>query len=157
MTTFFKLADFHGAAASGSIPLTEKVLNEIANTYISGNSGRIQQVDIQIGRDNYLQAGVKVKAGFFSKWFRPELRIAPSVRDGRLVLSMASQRYAGLLSLADLLIKDRLPQGLHVRGKDLILDLAAIPAIAEYVACLRSLQITTGRGSLLLSFQIEVN
>jgi hypothetical protein len=157
MATFLKLAAFQGASASGSIPLTEKVLNELANAQASGRSGRIQQLDIQIGRDNYLQIGIKVKVGPFSRWFRPELTIASSVQDRRVVLSVASPQYAGLLWLADLLIKERLPQGLSVRGKDLILDLAAVPVLAAYMAYLRSLQITTQRGSLLLSFQVRID
>jgi hypothetical protein len=157
MTTFLELAAFQGASASGSIPLTERVLNELANARVSGRSGRIQQLDIQIGRDNYLQIGVKVKVGPFSRWFRPELTIASSVQDRRVVLSVASPQYAGLLWLADLLIKERLPQGLAVRGKDLILDLAAVPVLTAYMAYLRSLQITTERGSLLLSFQVRID
>jgi hypothetical protein len=157
MAAFLKLAAFQGASASGSIPLTERVLNELANARVSGRSGRIQQLDIQIGRDNYLQIGVKVKVGPFSRWFRPELTIASSVQDRRVVLSVASPQYAGLLWLADLLIKERLPQGLAVRGKDLILDLAAVPVLTAYMAYLRSLQITTERGSLLLSFQVRID
>jgi hypothetical protein len=157
MATFLKLAAFQGASASGSIPLTEKVLNELANAQASGRSGRIQQLDIQIGRDNYLQIGIKVRVGPFSRWFRPELTIASSVQDRRVVLSVASPQYAGLLWLADLLIKERLPQGLSVRGKDLTLDLTAVPVLAAYMAYLRSLQITTQRGSLLLSFQVRID
>ena len=151
------MADFRGATITGSIPVTEKVLNELANEQVSDRSGRIQQFDIQVGRDNYLQVGVKVKVGPFSKWFRPELVVAPSAQAHRLVLSLASHQYAGLLWIAELFARERLPQGFSVQSGQMVFDFAAMPAIARYVAYLQSLQITTQRGTVFLSFHVRMN
>jgi hypothetical protein len=150
-------AAFQGASASGTIPLTEKVLNELANASLAERPGRIQQFEIQIGRDNYLQAGVNVRVGPFSKWFRPELAVAPSMQRNRVVISVVSPQYAGLLWIADLLIRERLPKGLSVQGRDLIVDVAALSGIARYAGYLHSLQIRTERGVLLLSFEARVD
>ena len=157
MRPSIKLAEFQGASVSGSVPITEKVLNEFANLYLSERSGRIEQVDIQIGRDNWLQAGVRIKIGPFSKWFRPELVLEPPAQAHKLVLSIASPKYAGFLWIADLLAKERLPQGLTIQGARMILDFAAIPDTAPYIAHLQSLRITTQRGTIFLSFHLRIN
>jgi hypothetical protein len=151
------LEQLQGASVSGSVPLTERVLNELANRQVSERTGRIQQIDIQIGRDNYLQVGVKVSVGPFSKWFRPELAIAPSMQRHRLVISIVSPQYANLAWIAGLLSKELLPQGITVQGRDLILDFAAVPALAQYAAYLRALHITTQRGIILLSFEARID
>jgi hypothetical protein len=147
---------FEGASASGTIPITERVLNELANASIVQAGGRIQQIEIEIGGDNYLRAGLNVRVGPFSRWFRPELVVAPSVQGNRVVVSVVSPQYAGLLRFADL-FKERLPHGLSLQGRHLIVDLAAVPGVRQYARYLHSLQITTQRGLLLLSFQARID
>ena len=99
MAASIDLAQFRGTIISGSIPVTEKLLNEVANSLVSERQGRVRQVDIQIGRDNYVQAGVKVKVGPFHKWFRPELVVSSSTQSGRVVLEIVTPGYADFSGL----------------------------------------------------------
>ena len=150
------LAEFQGANASGSIPITEGLLNDVANALLSNRPGRIRQIAIQIGRDNYLQVGVQVKVGPFHKWFRPELVVSATEPPGYIVLEIATPEYAGFLRIGDL-IKGRLPRGLTIQNRRLVFDLSAIPDFGQFSRHLRRLQITSVRGSLLVSFELRID
>jgi hypothetical protein len=150
------LAEFQGATASGSIPINERLLNDLANAVLSNHPGRIRQVAIQIGRDNYLQVGVQVKVGPFNKWFRPEFVVSSTDPPGYVVLEIATPEYAGFLWIGDV-IKGRLPRGLTIQNRRLVLDLSAIPDFGQFARHLRRLQITSVRGSLLVSFELRID
>ena len=156
MAASIDLAQFRGTIVSGSIPVTEKLLNEVFNSLVAERQGRVRQVDIQIGRDNYIQAGVKVKVGPFHKWFRPELVVSSSTQSGRVVLEIVTPGYAGLLWIGDWL-KEHLPEGVSIRERRIFFDLVAIPLIGPFAQYLRRLQFTSERGSLLVSFEWRVD
>ena len=80
-------------------------------------------MDISIGRDNYIQAGVKVKVGPFHKWFRPELVVSSSTQSGRVVLEIVTPGYAGLLWIGDWL-KERLLRAFQL-GNDVFFSISS--------------------------------
>ena len=156
MIALTNLADFEGTTASGSIPISERLLNEVASALLSNRPGRIQQITIQIGRDNYLQVGVQVKVGPFKKWFRPELLVSSTDPPGYVVLEIATPEYAGFVWIGDL-IKGRLPRGLTIQNRCLVFELSAIPDFGQFARHLRRFQITSVRGSLLVSFELRID
>jgi hypothetical protein len=161
MNTESLIEHLHGTRIVGTIPITEKVLNDAANQTIAARGGRIRAFEIQIGADNYLQVGVNVAIGPISKWFRPELVVEPrfSAESPTIVLTVASSGYAGLMWLAELFAKEYVPQGLTITGRQLTLDLASLPPLAPYRQLLRhlkSVEMTSTPGRLSISFEIRI-
>jgi len=147
-------ADLAGAEVRGTIPLTEAVLNEAANHAIARQGGRIKRVDLQVGTENHLEVGVQVSVGPFSKWFRPELVVGQRLLPGSqtLVISLASSKYAGVIWLVELFAKQMVPEGVTIRGGDVFIDLSGLP----HTRHLRSLDITTRRGTLFIAFELRI-
>jgi hypothetical protein len=152
--------DIRGSHISATIPLTERLLNEAASFRTRRTSGRIQQFDIQIGSDNYLQVGMKVTVGPFSKWFRPEVVVHAQAQPAAIVLTLASREYAGLMWLADLFAKELIPKGLSIRGREVTVELAALPVLDEYrdlLRYLKNLNVTTNRGIMAIALEATIN
>ena len=152
--------DIRGSHIAATIPLSERLLNEAASFRTQRAKGRIQQFDIQIGNDNYLQVGMKVAVGPFSKWFRPEVVVHAQAQPAVIVLTLASREYAGLMWLADLFAKELIPKGLSIRGRQVTVELAALPVLAEYRDLLRylnDLNVVTDRGTMAIAFEATIN
>ncbi|HYI94903.1 MAG TPA: hypothetical protein VEX68_15270 [Bryobacteraceae bacterium] len=155
-----KFEDIRGARINGAIPVTEKALNEAVSSRISAAHGRIQQVGIQIGSDNYLEMGIKVAVGPFSKWFRPEVTLRAQAQPALIVVTLASREYAPLMWLVELFAKELFPKGLTIRDQQIVVNIAELPAIAEYnelLGYLKKLDISSGPGAMSLLFEIEIN
>ena len=82
------------ASVKGSVPITERVLNEVANQAIAAKPGRVKQFDIQIGTENYLEAGVRVSIGPITKWFRPEIVVTAAA--SVITFTLASREYGSV-------------------------------------------------------------
>ena len=152
--------DVRGARVTGSIPITEKALNEDVAQRVSATRGRIQQVAIQIGSDNYLEMGIKVAVGPFAKWFRPEVTLRAEAQPALIVVTLASREYAPLMWLVELFAQELFPRGLTIRDQQIIVNIAELPAIAEYKELLRylkKLDVSSTRGTLSLLFDVEIN
>jgi len=152
--------DVRGARMSGAIPITEKALNEAVSSRISVARGRIRQVEIQIGSDNHLEMGIKVAVGPFSKWFRPEVTLRAQAQPALIIVTLASREYAPLMWLVELFAKEVFPKGLAIRDQQFIVNIAELPAIAEYKDLLRYLKrldISSTRGAMSLLFDLEIN
>lgn len=152
------LADLHGASLTGTIPVPEKVLTAAANDAIAARPGRIKQFDIQVGTDNYLQIGVQVSVGPFTKWFRPEVIVtaeAPVV-----TFTIASSEYASMMWIAELFAKELLPRGVRLSGRQVALDLRDVPQLSPYrrlLAYLKELRVSTRRGTLVAVFDVRID
>lgn len=154
-----EFADVQGTRIAATIPITESVLNGAANSKLRTQRGPVREVEIQIGSENYLQIGVKATAGPFTKWFRPEVIIERQSTPPTMVLTLASAGYAGVLWLVDLLAKEFLPGGIVIRGRQIVVDLAALLADTEYRSIpryIRKLNIETSKGKLFLHFELEI-
>jgi hypothetical protein len=152
-------SDLQGTRIAATIPITESVLNTAANSKLGTQRGPVRAVDIQIGNQNYLEIGLKTAAGPFTKWFRPEVIIERQSVPPTIVLTFASAGYAGALRIVDLLAKEFLPGGIVIRGRQIVVDLAAILANTEYRSIarhIRSLDIETTKGKLVLHLELEI-
>ena len=152
--------DVRGTRVTGSIPITEKALNEAVSGRVSATPGRIQQVEIQIGSDNYLEMGIKVAVGPFSKWFRPEVTLQAQAQPALILITLASREYAPLMWLVELFAKELFPKGLTIRDQQIIVNIAELPAMAEYKELLRyvkRLDISSTRGALTLLFDVKID
>jgi hypothetical protein len=155
-----KFDDVRGARIAGTIPVNEKVLNEAASRRIFQTRGRIQQFDIQIGTGNYLQVGMKVAVGPFSKWFRPEVTVAAQAQPALLAVTLASREYAALMWLVELFAKELFPRGLTIRGKQVIVDIGALPAFEQYkdlLPYIKKFDISSTRGVLAIAVEISID
>ena len=97
---------------------------------IAERPGRIKQFDIQVGAENYLQLGIQVAVGPFTKWFRPEVIV--TTETPVILFTLASREYAGLMWLAELFAKEILPSGVRINGNQITLDLREAPQLAPY-------------------------
>ena len=150
------MADFRGATITGSIPVTEKVLNELANEQVSDRSA------VSSSSTFKLAATITCKWASRSKLVHSQSGSVPSwlwrlPRKPTGLCSLWPLTIRGLLWIAELFARERLPQGFIVQGGQMVFDFAAMPAIARYVAYLQSLQITTQRGTVFLSFHVRMN
>jgi hypothetical protein len=152
------LADLSGAKIKGSIPLGEKILNDIANQQIAERPGRIKHFDIQVGAENYLQLGIQVAVGPFTKWFRPEVIV--TTETPVILFTLASREYAGLMWLAELFAKEVLPSGVRINGNQVTLDLREAPQLAPYrklLSYLKALRVSSRTGTLVIEFDYRID
>ncbi len=152
------LADLRGASIRATIPIPETFLNEAANEQVRARRGRIKQFDIQVGTDNYLQIGVQVSVGPFTKWFRPEVIV--SAEPPVILVTVASSEYGGLMWLAELFAKELLPQGVRISGRQVILDLRETPNLAPYrnlLGYVKALRISTRRGTVVIVLEGRID
>ncbi len=155
-----KFDDVRGAHIAANIPLTEKVLNEAASLRTSQARGRIQQFDIQVGTGNYLQLGIKVAVGPFSKWFRPEVTVATQAQPPTIIVTLVSREYAALMWVVELFAKELFPRGLTIQGKQILVDIGALPAMAEYrelLLYIKKLEVSSMRGVLSVAMDIKID
>lgn len=152
--------DIRGTRVVGSIPVTEALLDKAARQQISQTRGRIQEFDIQIGKDNFLEVGMKVAVGPFSKWFRPEVKIETQAQPALILFTLASREYAGVMWLAELFAKELLPKGFVLRGRQLILDLSAMTELSTHgrlTQHIKALDVTTTRGAMTIAFELRID
>jgi len=143
------------ASVKGSVPITERVLNEVANQAIAAKPGRVKQFDIQIGTENYLEAGVRVSIGPITKWFRPEIVVTAAA--SVITFTLASREYGSVMWLAELFAKERLPAGVRINGRQITLDLRDVPQLAAFRSLLNGLtftSITTRKGTMVVDFEL---
>jgi hypothetical protein len=109
-----------------------------------------------------LVAGVRVKLGFFSKWFHPELAIDPqALWLGRPVLVMTMTSFSGnvLVKLAEVFGGGRVPQGVEIKNGKVALDLLKLMPPGEARALLshlKQLEVNSDEGVLLVRFAMEI-
>jgi len=152
------LADLNGTYVTGSLPVPEKVLNDIANAKIAERPGRIKQFAIQVGADNYVQLGIRVSVGPFTKWFRPEVIV--TTETPVILFTIASPEYAGLMWLAELFARELLPSGVRIDGRQITLDLREVPQVAPYrraLSYLKTLRVSTRPGTLMVGFEFRID
>jgi hypothetical protein len=154
--------DLRGAKIAGKLPVANRLVNTVLGELIRRRRGRVNQVDVAIRENNRLEIGVRVALGPFSKWLRPELKIdRRGIWDGSpmLILEIASARYGALTSIIELFAKELLPDGVRLAGRQIVVDLTSIPAMAPYrayFAYLKGLQITSEAGRLWVDFELRV-
>ena len=129
------LADLRGAHVAGTVPVREELINAALNEEIETRRGPIQQFEVRVRENNNLQVGLRLTIGPFSRWFRPELIIdAQALRSQSPVLLfiIAQAHYGAAARLVALLSKGKLPAGVHIKNRQVEVDLGSLPQIASY-------------------------
>ena len=156
----FSPEDFAGTSVSARIPIRESILNEFMRG--AGHSGRIQQIELAIRRENVLQVSVRVAVGPFAKWFRPEFILTPQVVAGnsaRVVLTVASPQYRSLMWIAEAFAAQYFPRGFTVDGGQIRVDLTQIPQMEPmraYLPYVQAMQVRTMDGVAILSCDVKI-
>jgi hypothetical protein len=157
------LTPFEGAHLEGKIPIRQSLLNEALQQATANTRGRVKEVELRIGANNVLEIGARIAVGPFAKWFRPQLILSPQILTDRgpvLVLTVASNEYVGLMWIAQVFANEYFPRGISIDGRQITVDLAAIPQMAPARHVLRYLRNLTARttpGLILIDFDLKVD
>jgi hypothetical protein len=157
------LAAFEGSQIVGTVPIRESLLNEALREATANPRGRVKGIELRIGADNVLECGVRIAVGPFAKWFRPRFILTPRIVTSRgpvIVLTVASNEYMGLMWIAQVFATEYFPRGVTIDGRQIVVDLAAIPQMAQVRGVLRYLRTLTARttpGLLFIDFDIKVD
>ena len=156
------LDGIRGTHIAGTAPIRQELINAALNEEISEQRGAVQQFDLRILDNNRLQVGVRAALGPFSKWFRPEVIVAPQALGSRapLLLLTITSHYGVMVRLIELLAKGRLPPGVVVRNQQLSIDFGILPQTAAYrqfFEHLKQLVITTRLGVLSVDFELKID
>lgn len=156
------LTPFEGAQAQGTIPIREAVINEAMQEAVRSHRGRIKDVDIRILPDNTIDCGVQIGMGPFAKWFRPRFVLSAHTIANHgpvFVLTVASSEYLGLMWIAQVFAAEYFPKGLQLDGRQIVVDLAAMPQARPaqpILRFLRGLDVRTSEGIALIDFAVKV-
>ena len=156
------LAAFEGAQLNGTIPIRQSLLNEALQQATANPQGRVKAIELRVGANNVLECGVRVAVGPFTKWFRPQVIITPQLLTSNgpvAVLTVASNEYVGLMWIAQVFASEFFPQGVTIDGRQITMNLAAIPQMAPIrgvLRYLRNLTVRTTPGLIVIDFDLKV-
>jgi hypothetical protein len=147
-----KFRDLAGARVSGSIPISERLLNEIVAATMPKNLP-VRDVSVRPEQGNRFSVRISPKAAFLPQLtVKLEIEKQPQFPTSpELVLRMATM--GGLLGLAGAAfpIASMLPPGVRLEGERIILDLRALAhreGVVDLLELVRELEITTEEGRM---------
>ena len=146
----------------GTIPVRESVINEAMHQAVSSRRGRVKDVEIRIQPDNIIECGVQIGVGPFAKWFRPRFILSAQTIADRgpvFVLTVASTEYLGLMWIAQVFAAEYFPTAIQLDGRQIVVDLAALPQAEQgrpILRFLRGLDVHTAQGIARIDFALKV-
>jgi hypothetical protein len=155
-----RFADLKGARLSASIPIPERLLNEVLAASIPP-SAPVRDVAVQLQAGNRFKVRLKLARAEFlppiSLTF--EIERQPALPDGPLVLRMLSM--PGLVSLAGsaFSISSVLPPGVRLEKHWVLLDVKILldrHGYGDLMAYLETLTVAADEGRLLLDVRLRV-
>lgn len=151
--------DLSGARFSGTIPVSERMINEVIAASIPPG-GHVREVQVRPEPDNRFSVKITPRTGFFpsitvklSIARQPELPASPV-----LVLKMAMGGLMGFASSA-LPIANMLPQGVRLEGEHILVDLRAMASqrgFADLFQYARQLRVSTEAGRAVVHVEAGV-
>lgn len=155
------LRDIAGARLTGTLPISEKLLNELVAASIPAN-GRVKEATIHPESGNRFSVRAKLAGPAFLPPVsmtltidrQPELPASP-----QLVLKMSG--LPGLMSFAGAAfsINDMMPPGVTLHGDRVVIDLGEMLArygLRDWLTYAERLRIITEEGRLTLDFDLRV-
>ena len=158
-----QLSDIRGTRIAGRVPVREDAVNAAANAELSNRNGRIQALQLKIHEGNRLELGLKVSVGPFARWFRPELIVTERAiwpQGPIIILTFASAQYNALLWVLEIFAKEFLPAGVHIKDRQMAVDISAVPQLApyrQYLPYIKQLTISTSARILTVHFEVLVD
>ena len=155
-----RFADLKGARVSASIPVSERLLNEVIAAATPG-SAPVRDVAVQLKAGNRFKVRVKVARAEFlppiSLSF--EIERQPQLPEGPLVLRMLSM--PGLVSLAGsaFSVSSVLPPGVRLERHWVLVDVKVLlgrHGYGDLLPYLDTLSVATDEGRLLLDLGLRV-
>ncbi|MGH9308962.1 MAG: hypothetical protein ACRD1U_06290 [Vicinamibacterales bacterium] len=149
-----RMADLAGARASATVPVPERLLNEMVAAALPP-SAPVQDVAVQVRAGNRLRVSARLTRAAFLPPISLTLEIErqPELPDGPLVLRVGS--LPGLVALAGAAFSmaSVLPPGLRLEDQRLFVDVRTLlerHGLGEALAYLESMKITTEEGRLIV-------
>jgi hypothetical protein len=149
-----KFRDLSGARVSASVPVSERLLNEIVRATMPRNLP-VRDVFVHPEAGNRFSVRISPKAAFLPQLtLRLEIERQPQFpASPELVLRMATM--GGLLGLAGAAfpIAGMLPPGVRLEGERIVVDLKALAhreGVVDLLGLVRELEITTEEGRVLI-------
>ena len=156
-----KFRELAGARVSGSIPISERLLNEIVAVTMPKNLP-VREVSVRPEQGNRFSVRIAPKAAFLPQLtVKLEIEKQPQFPTSpELVLRMATM--GGLLGLAGAAfpIASMLPPGVRLEGNRIIVDLRALAhreGLVDLLDLVRELEITTDAGRVQVFFDSGVS
>lgn len=156
------LEDFQGAHVTGTIPVTEHLINAALRDALFRRSGRIDEIEVRILQGNRLQFGVRVTIGPFTKWFRPELIVDSEAlwSDAPILLfTITKSHYGAAARLIETFAAGALPPGVYISNNQVVVDFRSLPWTQNYSRLfkhLKRLQVATEPQVIWIDFELQV-
>jgi hypothetical protein len=156
-------ADFAGTTLEGSIPLTEVVINELLQGSTVGSSTVIRQLQVYLCDQNLIVVTGVVHKWFLVKRFEVELWVEPEIdwrRAPRIRFWLPRSSLFGSVGHLLTTFGFWLPQGVHITGRLIEVDLAEILLkhdLPEPVYWMQFLRLVVVRGRLTASFVAHID
>ena len=155
-----RMADLAGARASATIPVPERVLNEIVAASLPP-SAPVQDVSVQVRAGNRLRVSARLTRAAFLPPISLTLEIErqPELPDGPLVLRVGSMPGLVALAGAAFSVTSMLPPGLRLEDHRLFVDVRTVlerNGLGEALVYLERMAITTEEGRLIVDVSAGV-
>ena len=155
-----RLAELAGARASATVPVSERLLNEIVSAALPP-SAPVRDVSVQVRAGNRLRVSGRLARAAFLPPISLTLEIERQAElpDGPLVLRVGS--LPGLVALAGAAFSMAalLPPGLRLEDQRLLVDVRALlerHGLGEALAYVQSVRITTEEGRVIVDLAAGV-
>jgi hypothetical protein len=148
-------SDLKGLTVDASIPVPQKLINEIVESALRGNKN-IDSCKVSIHEQN--RVSVDLRAILLPWPLNLKLRLDKSVDLGGSPKIRASLENNLLLGMLGSFFKG-LPKGIEISGNQIVVDIGSFlrPREHKYLALLRSAEIMTREGQVTLDVKIEVD
>ena len=153
-----QFADIKGARLSLSIPIGERLLNELVTASLPASAG-VRELTIQPRSSNSLQVRARVSKLDFLPPLTVTLDIDQQARLPDTPLGLRLRTFPGLAAMAGPLLSQKAPPGIRLDGDRLIVDVRLLlerAGYADLVPLIERLHVTTEEGRLVLELDGRV-
>ncbi len=155
-----RFAELNGARASASIPLSERLLNDILAAVVPA-SAPVRDVSVQPKAGNRLRVSAKLARADFLPPISLTLEIERQSEPPSSPLVLRVLSFPGLMALAGAAFSmaTLLPPGIRLEGQRLHVDVGVLlerHGYGEMLPHLESLQVSTEEGRLVLDVSLRV-
>jgi hypothetical protein len=148
-------SDLKGFAVDASVPIPQKLINEIIEAALQGNKS-IDYCRVSIGEQN--RVSVKLKAAAWPWPLDLKLKLFRSADLARSPRIRASLENNLLLGKIGSFFK-ALPEGVELYGNQVVIDIRSLlpPREQKYLDLIKSAEINTEEGKMILAVKLGVD
>ena len=149
-------SDLEGLAIDASIPVPQKMINEIIEAALQGNQN-IEDCHLSIGEQNRISVNIKTTRWPWpinlKVWVFQSVDIAPSPKIRVLLENNVILGKLGAFFKA-------LPEGIKLYGEQIVIDVRSFLQTEQqrkFLAMVKSMEIQTEKGKLIFNVQIRID